>query len=194
MVLRVRRYFDVRAGEGRRVLFSFLYVAVVAASFLLARPIRNGLFLKQYGGVCPGLRLRSGPGRPVVFVPIYARVAARFGSRTVAVATLIFFSTTWCCSGMRSVPCRRDCGARLDGMVTAAAFYVWVNCLGVIAPVQAWSFANLHVRYRRARRLFGLIAVGASLGSIGAGRAGRVLVGDRSAAPSTCCWSSRGSF
>ena len=49
MVARLRRYFDVRAGEGQRVLFSFLYIAVVAAAFLLARPIRNALFLKQYG-------------------------------------------------------------------------------------------------------------------------------------------------
>src|SRR5947207_3393825 len=33
MVPGLRRYFDVRSGEGRRVLFSFLYVAVVAWSF-----------------------------------------------------------------------------------------------------------------------------------------------------------------
>ncbi len=57
-----------------------------------------------------------------------------------------------------------------------AAFYVWVNCFGVIAPVQAWSFANQLFDTRQARRLFGLIAVGGSLGSIGAGILARVLV------------------
>ena len=65
MVLRLRRYFDVRSGEGRRVLFSFLHVAVVAAAFLLARPIRNGLFLQQYGAYRAGLRLCGRAARAV---------------------------------------------------------------------------------------------------------------------------------
>jgi len=93
MVLRLRRYFDVRSGEGRRVLFSFLYVAVVAASFLLARPIRNALFLRQYGPYALVYVYAAVPLVLSLFVPIYARVAARFGSRTVAVATLVFFSS-----------------------------------------------------------------------------------------------------
>ena len=177
MVWRVRRYFDVRSGEGRRVLFSFLYVAVVAASFLLARPIRNALFLKQYGAYALVYVYAAVPLVLSLFVPIYARVAARFGSRTVAVATLVFFSSNvvlfWYAfrfhAGAMSV--RGSMAWYLP-----AAFYVWVNCFGVIAPVQAWSFANLLFDTRQARRLFGLIAVGGTLGSIGAGLLARVLV------------------
>jgi len=41
--------FDVRPGEGRAVVLTFLYVALAVAGFLLAKPIRNGLFLGQYG-------------------------------------------------------------------------------------------------------------------------------------------------
>jgi AAA family ATP:ADP antiporter len=177
MVWRVRRYFDVRAGEGRRVLFSFLYVAVVAASFLLARPIRNALFLKQYGAYALVYVYAAVPLVLSVFVPIYARVAARFGSRTVAVATLVFFSSNvvffWYAFRFHAeaMAVRGSLAWYLP-----AAFYVWVNCFGVIAPVQAWSFANLLFDTRQARRLFGLIAVGASLGSIGAGLLARVLV------------------
>ena len=177
MVWRVRRYFDVRSGEGRRVLFSFLYVAVVAASFLLARPIRNALFLKQYGAYALVYVYAAVPLVLSLFVPIYARVAARFGSRTVAVATLVFFSSNvvlfW-------YAFRFHAGAMaVRGSMAwylPAAFYVWVNCFGVIAPVQAWSFANLLFDTRQARRLFGLIAVGGTLGSVGAGLLARVLV------------------
>ncbi len=177
MVWRVRRYFDVRSGEGRRVLFSFLYVAVVAASFLLARPIRNALFLKQYGAYALVYVYAAVPLVLSLFVPIYARVAARFGSRTVAVATLVFFSSNvvlfWYAFRFHAeaIAVRGSMAWYLP-----AAFYVWVNCFGVIAPVQAWSFANLLFDTRQARRLFGLIAVGASLGSIGAGLLARVLV------------------
>src|SRR5262245_2099608 len=93
MFARVRRYFDVRSGEGRRVLFSFLHVAVVAASFLLARPIRNGLFLQHYGAFALVYVYAAVPAVLSLFVPIYARVSARFGSRRVTVATLMFFSS-----------------------------------------------------------------------------------------------------
>src|SRR3954463_10374767 len=177
MVLRLRRYFDVRSGEGRRVLFSFLYVAVVAASFLLARPIRNALFLRQYGPYALVYVYAAVPLVLSLFVPIYARVAARFGSRTVAVATLVFFSSHvvlfWYAFRFHAaaIAVRGSPAWYLPG-----AFYVWVNCFGVIASVQAWSFANLLFDTRQARRLFGLIAVGASLGSIGAGLLARVLV------------------
>jgi len=177
MVWRVRRYFDVRSGEGRRVLFSFLYVAVVAASFLLARPIRNALFLKQYGAYALVYVYAAVPLVLSLFVPVYARVAARFGPRPVAVASLVFFSSNvvlfWYAFRFHAaaIGVRGSLAWYLPG-----AFYVWVNCFGVIAPVQAWSFANLLFDTRQARRLFGLIAVGASLGSIGAGLLARVLV------------------
>ena len=56
-------------------------------------------------------------------------------------------------------------------------FYVWVNCFGIIAPVQAWSFANSLFDTRQAKRLFGLIGAGASLGAITGGVLARFLVG-----------------
>src|SRR6478735_5084123 len=177
MFPRLRRYFDVRSGEGRRVLFSFLHVAVVAASFLLARPIRNGLFLRQYGAYGLVYVYAAVPLVLSLFVPIYARVTARFGSRIVTVATLIFFSSNvilfWYAFRFHhaAIAVRGSLAWYLP-----AAFYMWVNCFGVIAPLQAWTFANQMFDTRQARRLFGLIAVGASLGSIGAGLLARVLV------------------
>ena len=55
-------------------------------------------------------------------------------------------------------------------------FFVWVNCFGIIAPVQAWSFANSLFDTRQAKRLFGLIGAGASLGAITGGVLARYLV------------------
>ncbi|HZB26744.1 MAG TPA: hypothetical protein VE379_11455, partial [Vicinamibacterales bacterium] len=44
-----RRVFDVKAGEGLPVALSFTYIALVVAAFLLAKPVRNGLFLGENG-------------------------------------------------------------------------------------------------------------------------------------------------
>ena len=177
MVLRLRRFFDVRPGEGPRVLFSFLYVAVVAAAFVLAKPLRNGLFLNRYGAYALVYVFAAVPAVLSIFVPLYARVTARFGSRPVAVATLVFFSLNvvvfWYAfrryAGVTAAPWSL-------GWLLPALFYVWVNCFGVIAPVQAWTFVNSAFDVRQARRLFGVIATGASLGAVTAGLLARFLV------------------
>ena len=178
MVARLRRYFDVRSGEGLRVLLSFLYVAVVSAAFLLARPIRNSLFLQQYGAYALVYAYASVSIVLTLFVALYARVTARFGLRAVTVATLLFFSLNvvlfWYGFEFHADAVGRPGTA---AWLLPAAFYVWVNCFGVIAPVQAWSFTNSLFDTRQAKRLFGVIATGASLGAITAGLLARLLVG-----------------
>jgi len=178
MVSRLRRLFDVRSGEGLRVLLSFLYMAVVVSALLLAKPIRNSLFLQQYGPYSLVYVYAAVPLALSLFVPVYSRVTARFGSRAVTVATLVFFSINvvlfWYAFRVYKEP---ESQAGTIAWLLPGVFYVWVNCFGVIAPVQAWSFANSLFDTRQARRLFGLIGAGASLGAIGAGLLARFLVG-----------------
>ena len=168
---RLRRFFDIRPGEGLPVLLTFLYIAVVVASFLLAKPIRNGLFLRQYGAyalvyvyaavplVAVALRAGSTRGCRGAVRPAagHRRDAALLQPQRPAVLVRV------------PVPCR--------SALLPAVFYVWVNCFGVIAPVQAWSFANSLFDTRQAKRLFGLIGAGASLGAIAGGLLARLLVG-----------------
>ncbi len=177
MILRLRRFFDVRPGEGLRVLFSFVYVAVVAAAFVLAKPLRNGLFLNRYGAYALVYGFAAVPVVLSVFVPLYVRVTARIGPRAVAVATLVFFSLNvvlfWYAFRQHSETAPPPWSF---GWLLPAFFYIWVNCFGVIAPVQAWTFVNSIFDVRQARRLFGVIATGASLGAVAAGLLARFLV------------------
>ncbi len=174
----IRRLFDVRAGEGLRVLISFLYVAVVVAAFLLAKPIRNSLFLAQHGPYALVYAYAAVPLVLSLFVPVYSRLTARLGSRIVTIGTLVVFSSNavmfWFAFHAQRAgePARGTIGWLLPGM-----FYVWVNCFGVIAPVQAWTFTSALFDTRQARRLFGVIGAGASVGAIGAGLLARFLVG-----------------
>ncbi len=165
---RLRRFLDIRPGEGLPVLLTFLYIWIVVASFLLAKPIRSGLFLGQHQAYDLVYVYAAVPLVLTLFVPLYTRVAARFGARTVTVATLIGFSLNvllfWYLFRFHAFPRLPD------------VFYVWVSCYGIIAPVQAWSFANSLFDTRQAKRLFGLIGAGASLGAMTAGVLARVLV------------------
>jgi AAA family ATP:ADP antiporter len=169
MLQRLRRFLDVRPGEGLSVLLTFLYIASVVASFLLAKPIRNGLFLKQYGPYSLVYVYAAVPIALTLFVPLYTRAAARVGSRLLTVVTLLFFAANvllfWYAFTFHPFE------------LLPGVFFVWVNCFGIIAPVQAWSFANSLFDTRQAKRLFGLIGAGASFGAITGGVLARYLVG-----------------
>ena len=168
MLQRVRRFFEIRPGEALPVLMTFLYIAAVIAAFLLAKAIRSGLFLKQYGPFALVYVYAAAPLALSVFVPVYSRVTARFGQRAVTAWTLLFFAANvllfW--YAFRVHPAH----------VLPAVFYVWVNCFGIVSSVQAWSFANSIFDTRQAKRLFGIIGAGASLGAILGGFLARMLV------------------
>ena len=153
MLARLRRFLDVRPGEGLPVLLSFLYIGgrrrlVPARQADPERPVsaairavRAGLRLRRGARWCCRCSCRSTP-----------RVAARFGARTGHHRHAdVLQPQRPRVLGTRSGSTRST--------LLPAIFYVWVNCFGVIAPVQAWSFANSLFDTRQAKRLFGLIGV-----------------------------------
>jgi AAA family ATP:ADP antiporter len=165
---RARSFLDIRPGEGGPVLMVVLYIAVVTASFVLAKPIRNGLFLREYGAYRLAYVYVGVPVVLSVLVPLYQAATVRLSLRTAITASLVFLSSNvllfW--FGFATT------GARW----ISAAFYIWVNCYAVVAPVQAWTFANLVFDTRQARRLFGVVGAGASSGAIVGGLLALVLV------------------
>ena len=150
------------------VLLVALYLATVVAAFLLAKAIRNGLFLEEHGAFRLVYVYAAVPVAVTILVPLHARLASGRGRRAVHIGTLVFFSLTfvgfWYAFRFRS------------SSLLPAYFYVWVNCYGVIAPVQIWTLASSVFDTRQARRLFGFIAGGASLGAIVGGLLAWVLV------------------
>jgi len=158
--------FDVRPGEGRAVVLTFLYVALAVAGFLLAKPIRNGLFLGEFGAYSLVYAYIAVPLVLSAALPLYGLIAERVGSRAVTTGSLVFFGLNvllfWWAFHFKD--------SKLEGV-----FYVWVNCFGVVVPVQAWTFASSVFDARQARRLFGLIGAGASAGAIGGGLLAREL-------------------
>jgi AAA family ATP:ADP antiporter len=169
MPRRLRRLLELRAGEGSSVLLTFLLIATVVASFVLARAVRNGLFLSQFDAHRLVYVYVAVPLVLLVFAPVHTWIAERSGQRAVITGTLLFFVanvlTFWVLFRLDPRP------------VLAALFYVWVNCYGIIASFQAWSFATSVFDARQAKRLFGLIGSGAPAGAIVGGLLARTLVG-----------------
>jgi AAA family ATP:ADP antiporter len=166
---RIRRWFDLKPGEGALVLLCALYVAFVTASFLLARPIRNALFLEEYGARSLVYVYVAVPIALSLFIPSYNALGERLGPRRLLVmglhAAAAMVVGFWYAFRFQPFP----------GL--PAAFYIWVNCFGAIAPVHAWALIGSLFDTRQAKRLFGLIGSGASAGAIGGGLMASTLVG-----------------
>src|SRR5689334_15775579 len=122
MLMRLRRFFDIRTGELLPVALTFLYIASVVSAFLLAKSIRNALYLKTYGAQALPYVYAAVPIAVSLFVPISNRIAARFGQRSVTIGTLGFFAFNvllfWYGFYFHAAK------------ILAALFYVWVNCFG----------------------------------------------------------------
>ncbi len=89
-------------------------------------------------------------------VPIYAKLVTRFPRRTLINGVTVFFAA---CLVVFYV---------LDrvGVPLGVAFYLWVGIFNVIVIAQFWSFANDVYTEEQGKRLFAIVAFGASAGAV----------------------------
>jgi AAA family ATP:ADP antiporter len=156
---------DVRPGEVRAVAYTFLYVAIAVASFLLAKPIRNGLFLAEFGPYRLVYVYVAVPLVLSLFVPLYQTLAVRVGQRAVITGSLGFLCLNvlafwW---GFAHHPAPWMAARSTSGSTVMDA------CQPGRSPTPSSTLA--------ARRLFGLIGSGASLGAVVGGLLAQFLVG-----------------
>src|SRR5688572_8283475 len=148
MMNRLRMFLNVKKGEERPTLLLFTYVTLVFTAYIIAKSVRDALFLDQFGASSlPFLYI----GVAVVIaliVAIYIRLSFRFAQAALVSVTLLFFMLTALCLW----------GAiRIEWASTAVVYYIWVNILGVIVTAQAWTLASSVLNVTQARRLFPLL-------------------------------------
>ncbi len=155
-----RRTFDVRQGEVARTLFMSLYFFLILCAVHILKPIAWSLFLHRFSidelarlyiliAFVGGL-LAYVYSRLAVKVSLWAAVA---GS-TLVMVTVLF--ALW-----RAVS---------SGVAWLFYFFaVWVNLFGIVFVSQGWLFAANIFDGREAKRLYGLLGLGAILGGMAGG-------------------------
>ncbi|MCA9625818.1 MAG: hypothetical protein KC731_42640, partial [Myxococcales bacterium] len=151
----LRRFIDLRPGEGPVVLRTFAVLFTIIAGHAIMETTRDALFLEEL----PASRL------PIVYivlaviglvVPLYnSRYVRSFGRRNAAVFTLMAASmgtTLW--------------HFRVPGQIAAYGLYVWSGLLGTVLVVQFWMFAGQLFTVAQGKRLFPGIASGGLLGAL----------------------------
>ncbi|UIF90458.1 NTP/NDP exchange transporter [Cupriavidus sp. UYPR2.512] len=162
---RLRRGFGIRPGETGAVVGGFLFFFCLFASYFMLRPVRETMGIA--GGV-KNLQWLFTATFVVMLaaIPLYGAVCARLPRRRFVPWVYAFFIANLLGFALatRALP---------DNVWLARVFYVWLSVFNLFVVSVAWSLMADVFRPEQARRLFALLAAGASAG----GLAGPVLGG-----------------
>ena len=144
--------------EMRAVLLSMLYFFFLFGSYSIVKPVRDAMGTVY--GMAHIQELFTGTFVvSFLFAPIYSGLASRLKLSTflpwvygfVALSILMFYALFQFSANDRGV---------------AAAFYVWVSTFNILIISVFWTFMADIFSRTQAKRLFGFVAAGGTLGGI----------------------------
>lgn len=161
---------DVRRGEARALVWSWLYVFALFLAYYVMRPIRDELGVA--GGVHNLPWLFTGTLLAMLLAnPVFAWSVRRWTrERFVAIAycflmanLLIFATLLWSANSVQQVWVGR-------------AFFIWVSVFNLFVVSVFWSVVVDTFSSAQGKRLFGIISAGATLGGMAGALATSALV------------------
>lgn len=165
----VARLFDVDIEDAEPVALGLLMFFLLFAGYFLLRPVRETMGIA--GGVKNLQWLFTGTFvATLVAMPLFGALAARIARRRVAVWTFGFFAINLVLFALGFVLLQ-------DNAWLARAFYIWLSVFNLLAVSVAWSMLADLFRMDQAKRLFAIMAAGASVGGLLGPILGIVLVG-----------------
>lgn len=166
----LRLVTDVRDDEVPLALVLSLNVFLLLTAYYVIKPVREALILalasgaeyKSYMSAAIALTL-------LVAVPAYAKLVDRLPRLKLVVGVTLFFASHLVLFYLaaQSETLRSSLGL---------VFYVWIGVFNMMVVAQLWSFANDLYEPERGKRLFPLVALGASLGAALGSKIAGVLV------------------
>ena len=148
---------EVRREEAGSLLLMFLYSFLAMTAYNIVKPLTRAQFIGELGaGNLPWVLLASGLLVGAV-MQLYVRGAARLPPKAVIAVTQ---------AGIAALLIGFWAAFRIGLAGTAVAFYLVGQILGLLLISQFWVLANDVYDARQAKRLFGFIGGGASLGGM----------------------------
>jgi len=160
----LRRVVDVRTGETRAMLTSFVFFFFLLSSYFVLRPIRDEVAATSGVTNLPWL-FTATLTVTLIFNPFFSALVVRFPVRRVIpisyqffVANLLVFYAV-----LRYLSSAE--GSTVD-IWTGRAFFVWITVFALFNTSIFWCLMADSFRSDQAKRMFGFIGVGGTLGSI----------------------------
>lgn len=163
------RILGVEEDELPPVAAGMLMFFLLFAGYFMLRPVRETM------GIAGGVRnlqwLFTGTFiATLVAIPLFGTIASRVARRRILPWTYGFFATNLLGFAVAI-------SAAPDDAWLARGFYIWLSVFNLLAISVAWSVLADLMPSSQAKRLFALVAAGASAGGLAGPVLGLVLVG-----------------
>ena len=149
---------DIRESEWKSVTLSFLWFFFLMWSYNLLRPIRE-TFATELGTTITARLFIAVFITMLVAVPLFAWLVRKCSKRALVVTVFHFFASHLLIFGWLT-------RTSLNGQTLMMVFFVWVTVFILFAVSLLWSVLSDTFNSVQAKRLFGPIASGATIGSL----------------------------
>lgn len=165
---RLDQGLNIQPGEGPAVIAGLLLFYLLFTGYFMLRPVRETMGVA--GGVDNLQWLFTGTFiAALVCLPLFGWLASRVPRRRILPWTYGFFaSNLWLFAVLFAVDA--------DDLWSARAFYIWLSVFNLLSISLAWSVLADLFSTAQGKRLFGLLAAGASLGGLSGPILGTLLV------------------
>jgi len=149
---------QVEPGEGRALLWSFSYFFALLCSYYIIRPMRDEMGI--LGGVENLQWLFTGTLLVMTAaIPLFGWISSSFPRRQFLPYVYLFFITML-------VLFYFLLDAQVAPVYVARAFFIWASVFNLFVVSVFWSFMADLYSNTQARRLFGFIAAGGTVGAL----------------------------
>jgi AAA family ATP:ADP antiporter len=153
----LRLFTEVHDGEGAKLLLLTLNVFLILTAYYAMKPVREALILDQPGGAeMKAYAYAAQAAVLFVLVPLYGTLATRLPRRRLINAVTAFF-----------IACLPAFYLLAEGkMPIGVVFLLWIGVFSLMVIAQFWAYANDVYTPEQGKRLFAVIAFGASSGAV----------------------------
>ena len=150
-------FADVRQGESGRLLLLTLNVFLILTAYYAMKPVREALILAQPGGAeIKSYSMALQALLLAVLVPAYGALAGQLPRRRlINIVTALFIA----CLPLFFL-------AAEQRWHVGVPFFLWIGIFSLMVIAQFWAYANDVYTPDEGKRLFALIAFGASTGAV----------------------------
>ncbi len=156
----LQRFSNIRREEVGPVLVAGLFFFCVLTALMVVRPAREALGMQR--GIEALRWLFLGTVLVTLLVnPVFGWLVSRFRRIAFVSATYLFFAF-----GLLAFYALLELAPASIGTRTGQVFYVWFSVFNLFATMLFWALMADRFSLEQAKRLFGAIAVGGTLGAI----------------------------
>jgi len=160
MTAALQRFVNVRREEIPALLASAAFFFCVLSALMVIRPAREALGMRS--GLDTVRWLFVGTAVVTLAVnPVFGYLVSRFRRISFIAATYIFFGTS-----LLGFWALLSFAPEAAGEISGRVFYVWFSVFNLFSTMVFWALMVDRFSLEQSKRLFGVIAVGGTLGAI----------------------------